>query len=112
MTDEYNPPYGGSNKGDRKTGIVWSYRLGDRQTFHGDLDTRHEAIGRATKLANHIDGGWEVWWHESMHTEKDTPTVCDYCGFEAWYLPLMHWYFTRDGAYCTEQCKARGERDE
>lgn len=108
-----------STNTERKTGIVWSYRLPEHgptnDYFRGDFDTRHEVIGHATKLANVLDlDEWEVRWKESIWTKHDEPTVCDYCGHEEYYLPLVGWTFELGAvseAYCCDECYARSQRE-
>lgn len=99
---------------ERLTGIVWSYRipgttLGD--SFHGTYETRHEAIGHATRLANLMDADeWEVRWHESLWREMGEPTVCGYCDHEENYLPLVRWTFASHvdaSPFCSTECYAR-----
>lgn len=102
--------HGGSDEGEHKTGIVWSYRLESRQTFYGDFDTRHQAIGHAAIIGRLAGEDVEVRWHESMWEERDEPVVCGYCGYETHYVPLVRWYFVADcdgSPFCTEQCRAR-----
>lgn len=103
---------------ERKTGIVWSYRLPEHEyygeSFRGDFATRHEVIGHATTMANLLGvSEWEVRWSESMWTKHDEPTVCDYCGHEEYYLPLVGWTFELGAvseAYCCDECYARSRR--
>lgn len=116
MTDRSGTesPRGGSDEGERKTGILYGYRLESWQTFKGDFETRHEAVGHAAIVGRIMDQETEVRWHESLWTEKDTPTVCGYCGYETHYLPLVRWVF--DGRldaspFCTKQCRARYEHE-
>lgn len=98
---------------DRPTGIVYSYRLIGAgpfsETFHGKYETRHEAIGTATKMANVMDADdWEIRWHESIWREAEEPAVCDHCGHVEKYLPLVAWTFDVDaGAFCSKECHAR-----
>lgn len=101
-----------TDKGDRKTGILWSYRLESERMRHGNFDTRHEAIGHAVIIGRIMDEEYEVQWHESMWRERDEPMVCGYCGFETWYMPLVNWTFVADceaSPFCTTHCRARHE---
>jgi hypothetical protein len=101
-----------SDEGDHKTGLVYSYRLEGDQTFHGNYDTRHEAVGHATILGRLVDKDWHVRWHESMWTEREEPVECGYCGYETYYSPLVHWTLVADceaSPFCSTHCRARYE---
>jgi hypothetical protein len=86
----------------------------------GNYDSRHEAVGMAAIIGRRFDYDYEVRWHESIWREADEPAVCDYCGHEEHYLPLVQWTFAVDygpdeqgGAFCCTECFARWawERD-
>lgn len=98
---------------ERPTGIVWSYRRESETMFHGNFETRHEAIGFAAIIGRITGEEVHVRWHESMWREMDEPVVCDYCGYEEHYRPLVRWTFVLNGPhaghYCTTHCAARAE---
>lgn len=111
-----------SNKGERNTGYEFDLvdpkkaqrgENGIMKNFMaqmGNFDTRHEAIGMKARIeSRYPELDYEVRAFETMWREVDEPTVCEYCGYEDWYLPLVRWHFTDDGTFCTEQCKARYE---
>lgn len=99
-----------SDEGERKTGIVWSYRRESEQMFHGEFDNRHEAIGHAAIVGRIMDEKTDVRWHESMWRELDEPTVCGYCNNETHYAPLVNWTFATGveaSPFCSTECWAR-----
>ena len=107
---DYDPPTQTSDRGERETGIVWSIRRESEQTFHGKHATRHDAIGLAAIIERVMDEEVHVRAHESMWREREEPLVCDYCGSETWYMPIVAWVFeigTDAGPFCTRQCQAR-----
>lgn len=62
MSSEYKPKF------------AWSYRILEHKQFgeyfRGEFETRHEAIGHATKFANSIgQNEWEVRWHLLIYEE-------------------------------------------
>lgn len=64
-----------------KPEFIWSYRIpGHKQFgeyFRGKFDTRHEAIGHATKFANSTaQSEWEVRWYLPIY-EGDTSDITD-----------------------------------
>lgn len=104
----------GSNKGDHPTGIVYGYRIPRtvfENSYKGDFETRHEAIGHAAIVARVLEADdYDVRWHESMYTERDDPVVCGYCGYEDWYMPQIRWVYPadcEDSPFCSRECWAR-----
>lgn len=76
---------------------------------HGQYETRHDAIGMAARFERILGGEFGVTWHESLWRKVDEPAVCDYCGFEEYYRPLVRWTFATDvdKRFCTTECFAR-----
>ncbi len=92
----------------------------------GNYDSRHEAVGMKALLENAFedyDYDYEVRAFESMWREAEEPTVCDWCGHEEHYKPLVAWTFASGygpdddpysgsdsgGAFCCEECFYRWE---
>lgn len=95
---------------ERKTGIVYTYRRESERLFHGGFDTRHEAVGYAAIVGRITGEETYVRPKLSIWREMDDPVVCDYCGEEEYYLPIIGWTFVTDdngGRFCSDQCYAR-----
>ena len=115
MSSSYTPPEKTSNEGQHTTGLVWSIRRESEQCFHGNHETRHDAVGLAAIIGRITGEETFVRAHESMRSERDEPLVCDYCASEDHYWPVVGWTFvTGDGpeagTFCSTQCRARYER--
>lgn len=117
MSSSYNPPDKRSNKGQHTTGLVWSIRRESERCFHGNHETRHEAVGLAAIIERVTGEETYVRSHESMRSERDEPLVCDYCGSEDWYTPVVGWTFVAgdaadSGTFCSTHCRARYQREQ
>lgn len=82
----------------------------------GPYDTRHRAIGMAVLAARLTDRSWddyEIRAHQSLWREREEPAICNYCGYEEEYAPLVNWISVvsgpHQGLYCTRHCAARAE---